>query len=337
MTTPDGISMDEAALISTFLEALLYGFSLVLFGWTFWVLVRRRAAVSINYKILVVACLLLIFSTAHFAIDMQRVIDGLVTERGSFPGGPVAYFSQISMPSFVTKSVLYMLQTLVGDGVVIYRCHVVWRSIPLSLFLFMLWCSIAVAGVMIAFLSSASSSGTAQVFDMSLGKWIAAFYAMTFATNLVSTALLSYRLWVADRKAASIRVNRSQLIPIMRVVLDAGVIYSLTLVVALGCYLGHSNTEFVVLDMIMPVISITFYMAIIRIGMAQAKKTTSTSFALEGTSSSLSRREGSRTTNRARNMQVHITTLTECKGDDPRLFREESDTADVKIVNGGGV
>ena len=54
-------------------------------------------------------------------VDIIRTYQGLVEYRDTI--GPVAFFSEVSQWSFVYKNLIYTLQTLVGDGVVV-RHHV---------------------------------------------------------------------------------------------------------------------------------------------------------------------------------------------------------------------
>jgi hypothetical protein len=42
-----------------------------------------------------------------------------VTYRDTFPGGPVGFFGDITQKSYATKHALYLLQTLLADGVVV--------------------------------------------------------------------------------------------------------------------------------------------------------------------------------------------------------------------------
>lgn len=53
--------------------------------------------------------------------------------------------------------------------------------------------------------------------------------------------------------------------PIVRVLVDAAVLYSVGLVTALICFLCSNNGDYVMVDMVMQIISITFYMVLIRI------------------------------------------------------------------------
>jgi hypothetical protein len=57
--------------------------------------------------------------------------------------------------------------------------------------------------------------------------------------------------------------------PMLMVVMDAGALYSFTVTAAVVCFAVESNGQYVVLDMVMPIISIAFYMVILRIGIAQ--------------------------------------------------------------------
>jgi hypothetical protein len=52
-------------------------------------------------------------------IDIIRIMEGLILYRDTYPGGPIAYFSDMSQWTFVSTNYLYTAQTLIGDGVVV--------------------------------------------------------------------------------------------------------------------------------------------------------------------------------------------------------------------------
>jgi hypothetical protein len=99
-------------------------------------------------------------------VDIIRLEDGLVKYRDTFPKGPAAFFADVTQETYVAKNAIYILQTLLADGVVvgsnfvcqleillaywnvisekkIYRCYVVWQSITVIILPSMLWCSAA--------------------------------------------------------------------------------------------------------------------------------------------------------------------------------------------------
>lgn len=177
-------------------------------------------------------------------------------------------------------------------------------------------------------------SGSSSVFSDLASHLITSYFSITLATNLIGTFLLGYRIWSVDRNVAKAsRSGRSPLRPLFGVIVDAAILYSLTLVTALCCFIAKSSGQYVVLDMvgfignvvtqfyshllqIMPIISITFYMVIIRVGISRTHQ-------LHGTDdppSSDSRILTDIHRGNAYSMnptQVHITKLTEIDGQLP--------------------
>jgi hypothetical protein len=315
MAQTSNIPLDTASIISTVLEGMLYGFSLLMFIGTSWALFHRNISRAANCRMATVACSLLLFSTAHIIIDIIRTEEGLVQQR-STPYDPNAFFANVAQWSFVYKNLLYTLQTLVGDGVVIYRCYVVWQSWYIIIIPCMLWCSVAATGAGSVYSISQATVNKGNIFAPGTGPWITSFLAATLFTNLLSTSLLAYRIWSIGRRMTDAALATGLLWPVVRVILDAGVLYSLSLLAALVCFIAKNHGHYVLLDMIMPIISITFYMVIIRITI-----TKNSSQASQEPSSSLSHYLGRRSRGRIsyadqqqypmRRMEVHITQLTE--------------------------
>jgi hypothetical protein len=48
-----------------------------------------------------------------------EVEDGFVKYRDTFPGGPKIFFADFLQKTFIAKNVIYTLQALLGDGVVV--------------------------------------------------------------------------------------------------------------------------------------------------------------------------------------------------------------------------
>ncbi|KAG1805442.1 uncharacterized protein BJ212DRAFT_866514 [Suillus subaureus] len=260
-----GIPVDTGALMTAVLEGILYGFSLLMFMGTVWSLTYRQHVQNINRPIAVVAILLLLLSTAHIVMSIIRVEDGLVKYCDTYPGGPVAFFADVSQETYVIKHPLYVLQTLLADGVVIYRCHVVCQSVRVIILPSMLWCSVAITGIHAVY-SVSQSGSTTSIFTQELATWVMAFFVSTIATNVLSSGLLAYRIWAIERNVATIRAStKGTMMPIVRVLVDAAVLYSVALFITLICFLCSNNGEYVMVDMVMPIISIAFYMVLIRI------------------------------------------------------------------------
>ena len=121
-------------------------------------------------------------------------------------------------------------------------------------------------------------------------RFITLFYATTLSTNLSATTLLAYRLWIIDRRVSHLRATKGPLLPLLAIVLDSGILYSVTLLVALCTFLAGFISSYIILDMvnfldclaevempahisrqIVPVISIAFYMIIIRVELSKIR------------------------------------------------------------------
>lgn len=186
MAASSDIPLDKAGIISTVIEGVLYGFSLFMFGITLWVLLYRRSKKSVNRPMVIVAILLFAVSTAHLGVDIHRIILGLVDNR-NHSDGPAMWFADLSQFTFLLKGVTYSFQTILGDGVVIYRCYMVWQSIYVIIFPLTMLSGLAVASARSIWACSQANSPPGGIFSQQTGQWIKAAYASTLSTNLIST------------------------------------------------------------------------------------------------------------------------------------------------------
>ncbi|OCH89294.1 hypothetical protein OBBRIDRAFT_835928 [Obba rivulosa] len=263
--------LDEAAIVTTIVEAILYGFSLLLFGLTIQVLLERGWERRQHDRLMLgVSVLLFTLSTIHMITVIILLINGLVIDRDEFPGGTVAYFSQPSVFPFVFKSAIYAAQTLTGDAILIYRCYILWQSIWVVALPFLMWFAVLATGIgAVTFCALTPVSGAhSGVFATHLGQWITAFYSSTLATNLITTSLLAYKIWTINRRIASMR--QRSLMHVARIVVDAGTLYSMSLIVSIATYAVKANIHLIV-DAVTQVIAISFYMIIIRVSRASSK------------------------------------------------------------------
>lgn len=269
MTFGKGIPLDSAVIMTIVLESILYGFSVLMFIGTIWALTYKRHMQDVNRPISAVAVLLFALSTAHMVIDIIRTEEGLIQYRDELPGRPDAFFADISRETFVINNAIVVLQTLLGDGVVIYRCYVVWQTVWVIILPSMLWCGVAVTGGYSIYSVSHTTSVSRKVFSLATRRWISAFSALTIVTNLLSSGLLAYRIWEIERNVANSRSTKITTTSILRVVMDAAILYSIALLCTLITLVCSNAGPLVMMELLTPIISIVFYMIIIRIAMGK--------------------------------------------------------------------
>ncbi|KAG2031775.1 hypothetical protein BDR03DRAFT_971775 [Suillus americanus] len=191
------MSLDTATIISTALEGILYGFSVLMFIGTMWTMTYKRSMRDVNRPVAAAAVLLLVLSTAHIVLGIIRTEYGFVTYQGI----PAVYFADASQETYVIKNSIYVLQTLLGDAVAIYRCYVVWQAAWVIILPSMLWCGVAVTGALSVYGDSQTGSNgiiSAEVIMECMG----AFCGLTLAANLSSSGLLAYRIWKIERNVS---------------------------------------------------------------------------------------------------------------------------------------
>ncbi|KAA1474547.1 hypothetical protein DENSPDRAFT_781941 [Dentipellis sp. KUC8613] len=258
------IRLDKAAILSTVFEGILYGWSAFMFVLAMWILVHKRKRV--NIFVVSVACVLFSLSTAEMCVNILRVCKGFVGIGLTLPGGPVEYFSDVTRISFVTKSCLYNAQTIVFDVVVIRRAYLAWRSVSVVTIPIALWFGLIASTIGSNIALARAQANAKGIFAPTTSRWIPAVYAMTLGTNLSATSLVAFRIWHVTRVSADHR--STPLRSIMNVVLESGAIYSATIIAALVTFVLKSNANYVILDLISPVICIVFHMIVLRIGLA---------------------------------------------------------------------
>ncbi|KAF8735513.1 hypothetical protein AX14_001946 [Amanita brunnescens Koide BX004] len=259
------ILADEAKLISIFIQSVLYGAYTVLFVLTSWVLVyRRQRGRPVHKTMFGISLVMFILATMHIGVNFTRIIKAFIIFRNE-PGGPAAFFNELSEFTQIFGSTIYVAQTLVGDGVVLYRCYLVWgRRRSIIAFPCILFMGSFVTGVGILY-SFARVEPDAEVFVQKLQEWIISFFSSTFSTNVICTGLVASRIWFVNRQT-SVFTGYSMR-PIIFLVIESGAVYSLTLLVLLILYKAQSWFQYVLLDAVSPIVGLVFSMIIIRIGL----------------------------------------------------------------------
>ncbi|KAJ6495812.1 hypothetical protein C8R47DRAFT_373389 [Mycena vitilis] len=248
----------EAKLVSIFVQTLLYGVYSVLFFTTTWILLSKAPP---RRTLLGISLLMFVVATMHVAVNFTRIIKAFIGFADA-PGGPASFYNLLAETTQMLGSTLYVIQTLVGDALVLYRCYLVWeRSLLIIAFPFALLLGSTATGIGI--LWAFDKVGRAEIFAEELSRWITSFFSMTFATNVICTALVAYRVWSINKKHVSFRVHKLR--PLMLLIVESGAIYSATLMVLLILYNVDSWFQYVVLDAVSPIVGIVFSVIILRI------------------------------------------------------------------------
>ncbi|KAI1795337.1 hypothetical protein LXA43DRAFT_881965 [Ganoderma leucocontextum] len=260
--------LPRAELIALFLESLLFGAFLVLYFISIWILLYREqhhGRTRLNKWMFATATAMFVLALTHLCFDVQRAIDGFIAHGGT-PTGTLDFYNLLSNPTHVGKSVIYITQTLVGDGFVTYRLFIVYnRNLWILVLPLLLVVGTAISGYGICFVLT-TLTGSGAIFAGNLVPWITSFFALSLTTNVIATILISGRIMWSNYKVRRYRMALTHW-GVIETIVQSAAIYSAALISLLSTYLAGSNAQYICLDSLQPLIGVVFTLIIIRVGL----------------------------------------------------------------------
>ncbi|KAJ7255836.1 hypothetical protein B0H12DRAFT_1113027 [Mycena haematopus] len=256
--------LDKTFIVAAWLEAILYGIYFCGFWFSVY-LNNRGGATNTHHRVMFMSSIVMFtVATIHVSMNGFRAIVGYV-DYGSAPGGPVAFLGVLSSWHHIFKDSLYVVQSILGDSMAVYRCWILWNR--QSVFIIIPFCLLiasTISGIMVEVLFS-NVSPTASIFDPRLTHWITAFYSLAVTQNVITTGLMALRLWIIDRQSRRIRMGGSMFTPVLRILVESAALYLFVEILLLALYSVDYNAQYILLETITPTIGITFGMITIRI------------------------------------------------------------------------
>ncbi|THH33834.1 hypothetical protein EUX98_g356 [Antrodiella citrinella] len=203
-------------------------------------------------------------ATMHLGMNCFRMIRGYV-EHVNDPGGAVGYLGNLAPWDHVFKDTLYATQEILGDGVAIYRCWVIWNRdwriviLPLMLFIVSI-----ISGYTVCGLYTSQVAGS-TVFAPRLTHWISTFYAVAVVQSAMTTGLMAFRIWKTDQRSSSFRANESNLMPVLRILVESAALQLIVETLLLSLYASDYNPQYILLEIVTPLVGITFTAITIRL------------------------------------------------------------------------
>ncbi|EIN06466.1 hypothetical protein PUNSTDRAFT_136326 [Punctularia strigosozonata HHB-11173 SS5] len=265
-------TLGAAQLTALFMETLFYGLFLATFFQTTRTLLFTRAQWrrgDVRWSLVLVSWGMFLIGTLDVVLLFKHNLDGFVNYTG--PGGPDARFGDISDWVNPTRAVTFCLQVVLGDGMLIYRCFIVYsRSwlvivVPCLLCIGTAACGLAVPVV------EANFKGDAALTAKKLNVWTDAGTVLTLCTNLSTTCLIAARLYMVSRRSTSLTSRTTHVSgghPVryaMRIIVESGVIYIVCTIILATVSYSDSLSVYAVSDSLLQIIGVSFNLIIIRV------------------------------------------------------------------------
>ncbi|KAG1742797.1 uncharacterized protein EDB91DRAFT_298723 [Suillus paluster] len=251
------ISVAKAAFLGLFFETLLYGVFFTLYWLTLFVLFKKT---GIQRRLLIpVATLLLCVATAHLIIDFVRGLEAFIFQVDTI--GANAYYSDIASPLNLALISLYATQTILADGVLIWRVYALNNR---SRFIAIPGCIVLSATAALGYYVVWPFSRTSLLSNISAATsgCIATFYTLTMFTSATCTTLIAWRIY---RNSRVIPGGLGTFLPVFIVIIESGPLYTMCVLALLSTFLIGSNGQYIILGVIIPTVGIIFCLIILQV------------------------------------------------------------------------
>ncbi|KAI0296339.1 hypothetical protein B0F90DRAFT_1669835 [Multifurca ochricompacta] len=275
-----GISLPKAELISLGLTTFLYGWTYVLlflllsadrheppwiglfftlFCITMVVMLFRVTDDIRNQraKILLVSFLMLLVATLHLIVVWVRGVEGFIMQKS---GSAQAFYEDIADTTSVLKISCLLCQSLLGDGVMVWRTYIVFgkRIYVVLPVILLIAAYTAVGSVALSFIAKARP-GT-DVFHVATS-WITAYFSLTMSTNVLCSGAIAWRIFLSGKFLRNTRT----LGPVIFVIVESSALYALGVIAVLATFLSGSNGQYPAVDAIVPLVGIVFSLIVLQI------------------------------------------------------------------------
>ncbi|KAF8177549.1 hypothetical protein K438DRAFT_1292840 [Mycena galopus ATCC 62051] len=191
---------------------------------------------------------LLVTAIALFTLSTVQLVLLLVISASDISGIVVPYQEIV-----YTVNILYGVNNIIADGLVIYRCYCIWNhNIYAVIFPMMLLVGTSIFGL-----------------DLALDPY--PFYALSLATNILVTALTAGRIWWFYRTARAYSMTDSQkrYASTISILVESGALYSVAVTIFLVVVSAPSarGASPAALSMLQQVMGIAPTLIIVRVGM----------------------------------------------------------------------
>ncbi|KAJ4474664.1 hypothetical protein C8J55DRAFT_129977 [Lentinula edodes] len=258
------LGISEAQLLGLFLASVFWGMFLITFvqsiRYLLWDLKGNLKPLSIiNWPLLIVAALLAFLSTFDVALGLMHNIEAFIFYTG--PGGSAARFTGLTDWVNILKTCNVVFGKLISDGVLVYRCWVVYNKRWLVIaFPLLLW----LGYLGLSDLTPSITSG----------------WTMSLVNNILATGLIVYRIWRVDQENSAYAVQsvssrsraffgrssrRTRLQNVTRIIIESGFLYTTIALITFITFLTGSNSFYATSDAELQILSIAFNLIIIRI------------------------------------------------------------------------
>ncbi|KAF7352266.1 hypothetical protein MVEN_01190300 [Mycena venus] len=264
----------ESQLLAQFLECIFWGLNIVTLGFCLQALLRTqnrwKRAEEISKPMLCVAIFMGCVATFDMCLTFVINLNAFVFYDG--PGGPKAAFDNTSGWLDVMGTVDVIVQTVLGDVMLIYRCWIVYGRSWLAIAVPVIF---AIAGLVCIGLTIflEITLPAASQFSSPYKQVVISTWALTICINVTTTSLILWRIWRVDKQNIGLHLSqnsasaasKSPYHNARRIIIESGLMYTIVATTTAIVYICGSNAFAPLTGIDVQMIGIAFNLILIRV------------------------------------------------------------------------
>ncbi|OJT02888.1 hypothetical protein TRAPUB_6558 [Trametes pubescens] len=229
--------LDKMSLVAIWIETVLYGINVVVYGGAFYVLFGRRGSL-VQRCLLTASTLLFAISTAHVAVSLRQLVEAFTNSAiTSQPGGTKLFFLNQTDGLVFAGQLLYLLAVLVQDLVLIWRLYAVmntdWRVSVLPLCL-------EVSNQVLAFYTIVQFLHGADLEDPRLRRYGIVNWSLHLILNIGVTGAIALKIWWQGRKTVHARGHNAYA-GVAFTIMESGALFAGATIVLFALYINPAT------------------------------------------------------------------------------------------------
>ncbi|KAJ7586843.1 hypothetical protein C8J56DRAFT_943024 [Mycena floridula] len=220
-----------------------------------------RSLSTINWPLLLATVTIFITTNLSLSLGIYRSIQAILMATD-----PNSASKNVSNWVNVIKSTCTYTTICAGDGVLIYRCWVVYyRRYRIIVFPVLVWIADSAFTIVLLWLQ-ATVSAESLVNNNQLEPILKAYMALSIPVNVFATSMIVFRIWSIDRENAKFRNSTRQTIlqGVIRIIVESGLLYTAAAIACFVCYFLGTNVFYVGTSVQVSTIGIAMNLILIR-------------------------------------------------------------------------
>ncbi|PPQ65507.1 hypothetical protein CVT24_010803 [Panaeolus cyanescens] len=215
---------------------------------------------------LVLTILMWCVATMHLGLSIERLLRVFIIELEA--GSPSTFVRLMDATKWDTAAHMSLVASMVwlGDILVVYRTYIVWNR---NFYVIILPLLLDSVNLVLNIMCMYWYTHPHVIAPEKASPWFLAIFPLVFAQNVLTTGLLSYKIWAQHRKSLAHGIINTggghTLGWIACIMIEAAMLYTIELLIVIILNsLNHPATGMVVICMV-PTIGIVFVLMAVRI------------------------------------------------------------------------